>query len=188
MSAASLPATARSPMRGFDYNLLTEADQQLAVRFLGSYRRLKDPDFVIAPDGAPYLYRWYLAPRNETANVYFHIQVADDPDRPLHDHFYDNQSVILAGGYIEHVRQFAAIGHPERYITYTYRRTPGQTVQRKAEEAHRLTLPPGVPYSMSLFTTGPRRRDWGFYYPDGWRSHAEVIEDKDGVSVVKETI
>jgi hypothetical protein len=41
---------------------------------------------VIAPDGQPYLYRWHVIERNPEANTYFHIQVDDDPERPLHDH------------------------------------------------------------------------------------------------------
>jgi hypothetical protein len=62
---------------------------------------LRYPDLVIAPDGKPYLYRWHVFPQNAAAGVYFHIQVQSDPERPLHDHPWDNTSVILSGGYDE---------------------------------------------------------------------------------------
>ena len=59
---------------------LTGEDWVLGQSILGEWR---EPDMTIAPDGIPYLYRWHVIPRNKTANVYFHIQVADDPERPL---------------------------------------------------------------------------------------------------------
>lgn len=166
-----------------DYERLEPNHAQLAVAFLGSYKRLRVPDFVIAPGGDVSLYRWYMVPRNPIANAYFHIQVQSDPDRPLHDHYYDNQSVILAGGYDE---ELGVIAGGEIQRVDTWRRNPGDVIHRRAEEPHRLILPAGVPYSMSLFTTGPRRREWGFYYPDGWRHYADVTEVHDGVSVHKE--
>jgi hypothetical protein len=56
-------------------------------------------------------------------------------------------------------------------------------VYRKAIDAHRLDLPDGVRYSMSLFTTGPKIRDWGFWLPDGWHHNKEFCVDRDGMSV-----
>jgi hypothetical protein len=140
---------------------------------------------MIAPDGGdPYLYRWHVVPRNDHANVYLHIQVRSDPERPLHDHPYDNQSVILAGGYDELYATpwFDGIsvkpGHPtERKV----RRH--DVVTRRAEEAHHLILPPDIPYTMTLFTTGPRKKDWGFWYPDGWHHHSRHTKYENGVSV-----
>jgi len=35
---------------------------------------------------------------------------------------------------------------------------------RKAESPHRLVLPPGVKEAVTLFITGPRRREWGFHF------------------------
>ena len=141
----------------------------------------RQPDLVIAPDGEPYLYRWHVIPRNEHANVYFHIQVTDDPERPLHDHPWDNTSVILAGGYDEMCMNLH-LGED-----YTVRRREGDVVHRLAEEPHRLLLASPLGYTMTLFSTGPKRREWGFWFPDGWRNQRDVIENlPDGRSLFKD--
>lgn len=157
------------------HRILRAEDWDLAARFLGDLKR--KPDLVIAPDGGDaYLYRWHLTPRQREANVYFHIQVQSDPERPLHDHPWDNQSVILAGGYDELISRDPAAGS----IAVIERRSVGQTLWRKAEEAHRLILPATTPYTMTLFTTGPVRRDWGFWFGQEWRSHDECITHTPG--------
>lgn len=173
----------------FLYNFLTPEDHRKALAIVGGLngpqsRFLREPDLVISPEGLPYLYRWHVIPRNETANVYLHVQTGSDPARPLHDHEYDNQSVILAGGYTEVIQKSSPGGMVSRCT-----RLVGETIHRKAEEAHRLLLPPGVPYTMSLFTTGPRRREWGFWQPAvggdsyhpatpaKWLHWSEVVED-----------
>lgn len=153
-------------------------------------RSIRKPDLIIAPDGTPYIYRWHLIPRNEVgANVYLHLQVADDPERPLHDHPWDNQSVILAGGYLE-IYAHCYEGNDARWANQHVRQCrSGRVIQRRAEEAHRLFLLDDCPYTISLFTTGPVVRDWGFWFdhPQRWISHGEVItETADGRSIFKE--
>lgn len=156
---------------------------KLALEDYDHIRRLlgdewRAPDLTIAPDGKPYIHRWHLIPRNEVgANVYLHLQVASDPERPLHDHPWDNTSVILAGGYVEVLEDQT---QPRRSLV---RRT-GQVIHRRAEEAHRILLPDHIPYTISLFTTGPVVRDWGFWTEQGWLSHHVVTETlEDGTSV-----
>lgn len=171
----------------FDRNGLTSADYKLFDGIVGAFR---EPDLIIAPDGVPYLYRWFVHPRNDRTNTYFHIQVASDPERPLHDHPWDNMSVILSGGYDE-------IHDPEPALTFhnsIHPRPPyltrhlraGMAVFRKAEEAHRLILPPCYHYTMTIFSTGPRLRDWGFWFPTGWRNAEDVLAMRDGMSVMTE--
>lgn len=147
------------------------------------HHKLRAPDLVIAPDNKPYIFRWHVTPPKGDANVYFHIQIADDPERPLHDHPWDNFSVILSGGYDETWQQFPPDGQ-----MYTRAFRKGDTVFRRGTEAHRLLLPPGVEYAMTVFSTGPKVRDWGFWYPDGWRDWRDMTRLIDGnVSVhVKE--
>lgn len=142
----------------FSWDLLSLSDYKIARDILGGETR--PPDVVSAPDGDPYLYRWHVIPRNDFANVYLHVQVASDVDRGLHDHQYDNQSVILAGAYREVVQDHPPYGSPR-----TLERREGQVIHRRAELAHRLILPSDVPYAMTLFTTGPRIREWGFWMP-----------------------
>lgn len=166
-------------MLDFPRRKLTLEDQTLARRLCG----FRSPDLVIAPDGEPYLYRWYMTPHMEVCNIYFHIQVNSDPERPLHDHPWDNTSVILSGGYDEVFNQ-----HPQRTTGYgsgenLRKLRKGDVQHREATEAHRLILPKGFGYTMTLFTTGPKIREWGFWFPDGWRSYKDVTQLRNGVSV-----
>ena len=136
---------------------------EIIKSILGKYR---PPDFEIMPGGKPYIYRWYVVPRRLVgANIYLHLQVADDPERPMHDHPWDNQSVILAGGYVEDYWKYPpATGTKGQRIVKA-----GDVVHRKADEAHRLKLltdAAGLPdpgYTISLFSTGPVVREWGFW-------------------------
>ena len=134
----------------------------------------REPDETLAPDGRPYIYRWHVIPRRLVGgNVYCHLQVLDDPDRPLHDHPWDNQSVILAGGYIEHYQE-----NPPRGPRKVRRLRAGDVAQRKAGEAHRLILLGD--YSVSLFSTGPVIRKWGFWAGDKWLDYRELRETGPG--------
>lgn len=135
-------------------------------------------DLVIAPDGAPYIYRWHVVERNKLANVYFHIQIADDPERPLHDHPWDNMSVILSGGYVELLKC-----DPARDPQQRIERRKGDVVFRRASWAHRLLMLNDYSYTMTQFTTGPKVRDWGFWYPDGFRKADDQVEVVSGRSI-----
>lgn len=156
-------------------NELDYTGKEIMATYLGSYRRMLAPDLIIAPDGNPYLFRWYLTPHNQQyGNVYFHLQVGDDPERPLHDHPWANASNILRGGYVERLQIV-----PPKGRVFEITRRPGEFIARDATEAHHLRLAPGVPYTMSIFSTGPRTRTWGFWYPDGWVSFDEVTKLRD---------
>lgn len=118
-------------------------------------------DFEI---GVNYLRRWWVVPRNYFSNVYLHEVVGDDDDRAMHDHPWDNTSVIIKGGYIEHT--------PEG----VFERRAGDTVFRPAASLHRLEMLPGVDRTLSLFFTGPKVREWGFQTPEGWVHYKEFVE------------
>lgn len=143
---------------------------------------VREPDLTITEDsGEPYLHRWYVVPRGTDANVYMHLQVQSDPERPLHDHPWDNQSVILAGGYNEMIQE-----HPPEGGTRTRVMRKGQTCWRRAEAAHRLILPKDIPYTLTLFSTGPTVRPWGFWMPKTggfkWVAASDCLIERDGVS------
>lgn len=149
-----------------------EGREIMSEYFAGNAGLIFQPDLVIAPDGNPYLYRWYITPHNQQyGNLYFHLQVASDPERPLHDHPWDNCSNILRGGYDETLQIV-----PPKGRIFQIRRRPGDFIYRSAGEAHHLKLPADVPYTMSLFSTGRRQRVWGFWYPDGWVSFDAVTK------------
>ena len=128
------------------------------------------PDFVI---GDPtYLQRWFVIPRNEWQNTYLHRGLRDDDDRALHDHPWDNVSLLLTGSY----REITPDG--------TFIREPGALIYRKATDSHRLELVDGKPW-VSLFFTGPRVREWGFHCPNGWVHWRDFTAGPNGELVGK---
>ena len=114
----------------------------------------REPDHVIGARDDPYLLRWYVIPRNRWANVYLHEFHRDDDDRALHDHPWDFVSWVIHGAYIEHT----AFGERVRRRGIAL---------RIAEIAHRVELL--APVVRTLIVTGPTRREWGFWCPQGWR-------------------
>lgn len=174
----------------FDFHSrVSEHDQCVAAQFIGSLYR--PPDLVIAPAGhGEYLFRWHVVPRNREANVYFHVQTQSDPERPLHDHPWDSTSVILAGGYDEIIdtdpKEAYEAPDPDRPTRFEVRREVGDVIHRPATWAHRLILPPHAAYSMSLFSTGPKVRDWGFWTPRGFVPYADMTVESSGRSQWKD--
>lgn len=121
------------------------------------------PDFVIGG----YLERWHLGSYGAMPNAYIHRFLGDDSDRALHDHPYDNVSVVLSGGYIEHVHEEPFKVVDEKYATVPTHRKSGEVIKRIATVAHRISLIQHKP-AVSLFLCGTRFREWGFITPSGW--------------------
>ena len=183
----------------FNWDLLTEEDRAVARMIIGGANddlSERDPDLVIAPDGKPYLYRWHILRERDKASIYFHVQVKSDPERPPHDHPWDNTSILLSAGGadVAYVEQLSINPAGKIYDTQEFERKPGDVIHRKAEHAHRLILPKGTPYTMSLFTCGPVRREWGFWTGQRNASHDrawkwvpahELIEARGNTSVQK---
>jgi hypothetical protein len=178
-------------MPDFDPSFLNTDDYEIAEQIIGRgmYEPLFEPVVSIMPNGEPYLYRWHVIPRSKTANVYFHIQVNDDPREELHDHKWDNTSIILAGGYVEVLDPNPKHRPPGEWTPGPgmFVRSKGDVIFRRAEWSHRLLLT-GHPYTMTLFTTGPKIRDWGYWFPDGWHHNKRHNVLIDGVRVFKEEV
>lgn len=120
----------------------------------------RSPDFVISHNDIDYLRRWWIVPRNKFANVYLHKILKPDDPRALHDHPWDNSSLIIKGRYLE----ITPVGE--------FVRTAGDIINRSATDLHRLELIDSEPI-ISLFRTGPVIREWGFQCPQGWRHWKE---------------
>lgn len=167
-------------MTKFDDGRLSDEDFETYLKFTHG----RSPDLVIAPDGTDYLYRWYLTPHElkDMGQSYFHVQVASDPERPLHDHPWDNMSTILSGGYDELWDPTPWLERNAPYSVTTRKLRQKDVVFRRAAEAHRLILPKDIPYTMTLFSVGPHVRKWGFWYPEGWTPFDQVTVVEDGVS------
>ena len=130
---------------------------------------MRAPDKII---GIDYLWRWYLIPQNRFFNIYLHRFLRSDDERALHDHPWCSVSVLLRGLIWEIVRD------PESGLdlpNYNIRRFI--PVYRNAKHAHRIILESKDAWT--LFITGRKIREWGFYCPNGWR-HWEVFTTDDG--------
>ncbi|MBP8235699.1 MAG: hypothetical protein KAY22_25725, partial [Rhizorhabdus sp.] len=91
-------------------------------------------------------------------NAYIHRFLRSDREE-LHDHPWDNQSIVLRGAYVEKWE------HPALGLIQSPR-LAGEIVSRGPEAVHSIySVEPGT---ISLFTTGPKVREWGFITADGW--------------------
>ena len=130
----------------------------------------RPPDLIIGGED-PYLLRWWVIPQNMFLNVYLHRFMRSD-EVVLHDHPWWNVSIILRGGYWEHLPVDEAKQKTKRHW-----RWPFIPYLRKATAAHRIEL--DLPFSgpvWTLFITGPKIRTWGFWCPKGWRRWTEYVE------------
>jgi hypothetical protein len=141
-----------------DNTLTRWAARRLAARI--ERRVTRPPDFVIGGHEDPYLLRWWLIPRNRVFNIYVHEFHRDDDDRAAHDHPWWSVSIALGrrglGRMTEIVRRHdGTLGEREIW--------PGTVAFRSAKFAHRLVVP--VKGFRTIFMTGPRLREWGFWCP-----------------------
>lgn len=124
--------------------------------------------------GQNYLRRWHIIPRNPLFNVYLHEFSGSDDDRALHDHPWWSCSLILDGWYIEHVPLYK--NNPAGTNVPKFRDT-GAITFRNATAAHRIQILQRP--AITLFITGPRRREWGFWCKNGWRHWRKFTDPKD---------
>lgn len=125
------------------------------------------------PTVSPYMLRWWRIKRNAFFNVYYHIVRRSDDDRALHDHPWWNFSIVLVGGYYEHMIQPGGVNVKTFYPAGSVR------FRRSGTFAHRLELEQWGEDAMiglrgrekavhTIFITGPVLRRWGFHHPDRW--------------------
>jgi hypothetical protein len=119
----------------------------------------RKPDVVIGGHDDPYLYRWWVIPRNRFFNVYLHCFMRSDDDRAHHSHpWLFNFSWLLCNHYQEHTPNGVVL------------REQGAMKLRWGAAWHRIELVNGPCWT--LFITGPHVRQWGFQCPQGfvhWR-------------------
>lgn len=144
---------------------LTPAQEQSLPKYRG-----KRPDFIIGPIDDPYLLRWWIIPRNRVFNIYLHKTIKDDDDRALHDHPWFNCSILLKGGLAEIYGKSEKVRRFRRFIP----------IFRIGSSRHRLIVPPAHSYAWTLFITGPRYREWGFYCKKGWVIWKDFVGENKG--------
>lgn len=131
------------------------------------WARNREPDFVIGGRERPYLRRHWLLPRNPVFNIYVHEFLRSDDDRALHTHpWLFRVSWILEGSYIDWM---PGNGNPQRPVPRFLR--AGDVSWQWGASAHRVQLFMQAGQEQpcwTLFTTGPRVRQWGFLCEHGF--------------------
>lgn len=158
----------------------------------------RPPDFTIirGSDATIYMERWWLIPRNRFFNVYLHHMLGDD-DAVMHDHMYSSLSLVLTDGlsevYCEDPRQLYLLEHDRqnpgveflRRVYLTRKRTfaAGDVVYRSRHFAHQLLVRSPA---WTLFVTGPKLKEWGFWCPRGWKHFRDYVRVAGQTSAVGE--
>lgn len=137
----------------------------------------REPDFIVGCKDDPYLLRWHLIPRNRFFNVYLHKFLRDDDDRAVHDHPWWSLSFSSAD-YLELVGE--AQGYKVEKLVERQRFHP---VFRKATHKHRIILfkdteRKPIPF-WTLFITGPKVREWGFWCKTGFRPWQQFCDETE---------
>lgn len=142
-------------------------------------------------NGDAYLIRWEW--NNPFFGIKLHHIVGSDDDRDLHDHPWSFLSIILWGGYWEHLTvddawhrsagplypagyEITGEGHKETARKWY---GPGSVLWRPLPWPHRLELPAGKK-AWTLVFTGPYRREWGFHTICGfipWPRYQQAKEE-----------
>ena len=123
-------------------------------------------------DGSAYLIRWAF--NTPFGGIKLHHILGSDEERDLHDHPWSFFSVILRGGYWEHVAVDPA-SDPRYDLRFTGMRPvthrtwygAGSALWRPAPSPHCLELAEGRT-AWTLVFTGPKKREWGFRTICGW--------------------
>lgn len=147
---------------------------------LGRYRLI--PDRITGQD---YMHRYYLFLKNRKwfpFNITLHkIVKSDDPI--FHDHPWPFITIVLKGGYWEHVPIFNNNGN--KFAEFQIWRGPGSVIRRKSKEFHWLELDDNVGSATTLFIMGPQQREWGFLI-DKTKSKQQWIHYKNYLENYKE--
>lgn len=123
---------------------------------LGRYRLIPD-----RRTGKDYMHRYYLFLKDRSwfpFNVTLHKIVRSD-DPIFHDHPWPFLTIVLKGGYYEHVPIYNE--KKEKIAELAHWRGPGSIIKRSATEMHYLELDEERP-ATTLFFMGPQQREWGF--------------------------
>lgn len=153
---------------------LARAIYTLAKKFIIDKR---EPNFIIGRQNEPYLLRWWIIPKNKFFNIYLHKFLRSDLDEALHNHPWHSLSIILKGKYREYIQYNNKIVSNGVFDL-------GSIIYRKPETAHRVELVENnvtlsTHYVYTLFITGPKIREWGFFCPKGWIPYQDFVDEHD---------
>ena len=141
------------------------------IKKLESYLDKKGSYFIITgrpinnTETVPYLKRYFLF-RSNFLNIYLHRFLRSDADE-LHDHPWNFATYVVEGEYKEHT--FYGVNH----------RKEGSLAIRKATDFHRVEVDKDRPLGevnnspLTLFISGPRKKEWGFISRNYGFSHSK---------------
>lgn len=139
------------------------------LQLLADKHMQREPGIIIGGDENPYLKRWYVVPRNRLFNIYLHQIIRSDDDRALHDHPWPSLSLTLSGGVTEQYWDTKQERTRVRWFFF------GDLIYRSSTFRHRLIVDDPSSPTVTMFITGPRIRNWGFwcknYLPDKGPAH-----------------
>ena len=119
---------------------------------------------IIRPDGAPYMRRWHLIPRNPWFNVYLHNIMGSDYAKDPHDHPWAwFASIVLRGAYVEEIYRKRDRGVRLDRIPV---RKAGRAYVAGRGHLHRVRVLRSPVWT--LFITGHAIKEWGFHTSKGW--------------------
>ena len=130
-------------------------------------------------EDAPYLERYYLFLTDRTKfpfNIFLHKFLKGDVD-DVHDHPWPYATLILRGGYFEHVPVFDDQGR--KISEQCFWRGPGHFRICSANSFHRIELKPNVE-CWTLFMPGPKQREWGFLVRNQWVQWQQYLAQRKG--------
>lgn len=110
-----------------------------------------------------YMRRWIL--RTPWGTLRVHNILKSDEGRDFHDHPFHFASLILRGGYVEHVPGCDGFNCGDNPRTWCRRYSAPAIVRRKATDLHRLELS-GPAWTVVI--SSPYIRRWGFLTRAGW--------------------
>lgn len=166
---------------------------RLRLRAWAHKKMQTDPDFIIRPHGTLQTLRWWIIPRNRFFNIYLHKFVQSDDDRALHCHPWINSSILIDGQYIEHTPKGKFYRH-QGHVYFRRAKSPHRVELRQSIEGEngiRIVAPitgflETIPFYnpkpipvITIFITGPKIREWGFWCPKGWRHWKDFCDDRD---------
>lgn len=130
------------------------------------------PGRAISHENGPYLSRFTLTETDTGGHVYLHFFHRSDADLELHNHPWAGTSLILTGGYREERRFRGGIE------TRIFR--PGDVNVLMPDTFHRVDLLDPAAGCWTLFVTGQRVQDWGFWdrYTDVFTPWKEALRKR----------
>lgn len=127
----------------------------------------------------PYIERYYLflTDRDEKFpfNVFIHHILKSDTDE-LHDHPWGYFTLILSGGYYEHLELEDTETNNKKIVRQW--RGPGFYQKVSSSWVHRLELDKTKGETWTLFIPFKKEKDWGFYTKDGFVDNETYLANK----------